>query len=151
VTNHEPMTDEEVRAELGVCSAASKPPWTAEETDDVLLKTGVGYFCAGINSVTWDCGVIQCDYQCDCIDEVEQARDDVDFIVAAREGYPLALEEVLRLRGFLQGTKQEFTDIMEVCSDPDPEHGSPWDTVRAVVEERDRLLKLVQEAGLDDD
>lgn len=151
MTNHEPMTDEEVRAELGVCSAASKPPWTAEETDDVLLKTGVGYFCAGINSVTWDCGVIQADYQCDCIDEVEQARSDMDFIVAAREGYPRALKEVLSLRGFLSGMKQEFTDIMVVCGAENPEHGSPWDTVRAVVEERDRLLKLVQEAGLDDD
>ena len=129
------LTREEVEGMLERAEAATDGPWEDHEDWGVHLEHGSGRLSVDIESVTWDCAVIQADYHCDCIDEVEQARDDVEFIKRARDDLPrlarswLEMEaEVRRVRGERDTLRRALLDLMASsdCEWEERNHGHDW-------------------------
>ena len=96
-----PLTDEWIEEQLELCKAASQGPWH-DGFDDGSGRIG-DYRGADITNEELDPrdGLPQCvveggEYEGIPIGVLKQ--EDVDFIIAAREGYLLVLKEVHRLR-----------------------------------------------------
>ena len=109
-----PLTDKWIEEQLKLCDAALQPPWHDGFDDGsgqigdyegawIVLEKEDGEDLAEV--VVWGG-----DYEGIPIGVLKQ--EDVDFIIAAREGYPLLLKAFLRLREGHQELFDRYTTVL---------------------------------------
>lgn len=92
--------------------AAKDLPWRlVEEDHDIEFDAGPVRWSAAIESVTWDCGVIQADPMCGCMEEVQQARATADFIINAPTDIAELLARIAELEWRLQVCEETRTEL----------------------------------------
>lgn len=96
------LTDEWIEEQLKICQVASQEPWYDGFSGGIGRITDNDYSGAYITSDELDehrlpqCIIVGGDYEGIPIGVLKQ--EDVDFIIAAREGYFLVLKEMRQLR-----------------------------------------------------